>query len=198
MSKNTKIILGVLAGLLLVCLCGAGVVLATGLYATKKVVDFASENITSDPAEVEAVAGRIAAYELPQGFQPDYGMDIMGYSLVGFKGDETRSNSHILLMQFPASANLTVEEMEKQMRQATQSQPYAYGQQELKVVETRDVTIKGQPATATIAEGTGSGEDYRQFSVAFEGNGGPALLVYAARMSEWDDAAIEDFLASIR
>ncbi len=196
MSRNTKIILGVLAGLVLVCMCGAGVLAATGLFAAKKVVDVAGQNITSNPAEVEAIAGRIAAYELPQGFNPDYAMDIMGYSLVGFKGDD--NHSHIMLMQFPASANLSVEEMEKQMQQATQSREYTYGTQELKVVETRDVTIKGQPATATIAEGKGGEEDFRQLSVAFAGNGGPALLVYAARMSAWDDAAVDAFLASIQ
>jgi hypothetical protein len=196
MSRNTKIILGILAGLVVVCICAVGGLFAAGLFAAHKAVDLASKNITSNPGEIEAIARRIVAFELPQGYHPEYGMSIMGYSLVGFSSSD--GHSHIMMMQFPASSNLTPEEMEAQMHQATQGQSYTFGRQEMQVVEQRDITVRGEAATATIAEGTGNGETFRQLSVVFDGDDGPVLLVYSARVNEWDQAAIENLLASIQ
>lgn len=196
MNRNTKIILGIVGGLLLVCLCGGAVMAGMGLFAANKAVDFAAQNMTNDPQKIADLGGKIAAFDAPEGFTGDFGMDLMGMTLVGYTGSD--GNSHLFLIQFPASANLTAEEMERQLNQAMQSQQTGYSNQNLKVIENREVTVKGQKTTANIAEGSGNGGAFRQLSVAFQGNGGPALLVYNVPVDSWDDAAIDDLLASIQ
>ncbi len=196
MNRNTKIILGIVGGLVLVCICGAAVALGGGLFAANKAIDFAAQNMTNDPQKIADLGDQIASFDAPEGFKGEFGMDLMGMTMVGYTGADQQS--HIFMIQFPANTNLSVEEMERQLNQAMQSQQTGYGNQEMKVIENREVTVKGQKTTANIAEGSGNNGTFRQLSVAFNGNGGPALLVYNVPAATWDDTAVDDLLASIQ
>lgn len=192
MSRNTKIILGILAALVVLCLCIAGGFAAFTIFAANK----AGQAIDMDPAQVEAQAGAIAGFDLPAGFEPAVSMDLLGMKMAGYNSSDERS--HIFLMQFPASMQLSSDDMQKQIERAMNSSQQNYGDLEMKVVETRDVTIKGNQEQATISEGEGSNGSYRQLAVMFEGNGGQAFLIYMTPTENWDDAEVDAFLASFR
>jgi len=195
MSRNTKIILAVVGALVAICLCVGAAALAISAWTASKVVNMAEQNISSKPEEINASAAAIADFDLPQGFTPDYGMSLMGISLVGYSaGDQ-----HIMLMQFPAGMNVSAEEMQRQMQQAMQNQKYSYMNADLKVVEQKTVTIRGEENTLTVYEGKeGSGSAFRQVSVPFQGKSGTALLVIAGDAGTWDQAMVDNFIASIR
>jgi hypothetical protein len=69
------------------------------------------------------------------------------------------------------------------------------------VVGTRQVTLKGQAVTLTVSESTGdeaSGEALREVMGTFRGQGGASVMLMATGMaSQWDDAALDAFVASI-
>ena len=116
MSRTTKIILGIVAGLVVVCLCAVGAFFLFGGWATRQVAQMVDQGASSDPQEVNASAITIVDFTLPPGYQPEYSMQLLGITIVGYSGGATQD--HIMLMQFPASLNLDPEEMERQMKQA--------------------------------------------------------------------------------
>ena len=66
------------------------------------------------------------------------------------------------------------------------------------VIETRSVWVRGQETTLVISDCINSeGISYRQAAVAFQGNGGPALLVFSEPIETWDQAILDAFIASI-
>jgi hypothetical protein len=67
------------------------------------------------------------------------------------------------------------------------------------VLETRPITVRGQETTLILSEGiTEEGETYRQVMAAFQGKGGPALLVLSEPVTRWNQETVEVFIASIR
>jgi hypothetical protein len=63
----------------------------------------------------------------------------------------------------------------------------------------RPVTLRGQEVTLIVSEGVNSENvSYRQITAAFEGKSGPALLMFSETVEDWDQAAVDEFLASIR
>ena len=100
MTRNTKIVLGIVAGLLLLCLCGGGATFFL-LGAAGRMI---ARNVVTDPADVAAIADGIAEYQLPAGWREQYGMRFLGFSLVAYAPADSRG--HIMLMQFPTSVGL--------------------------------------------------------------------------------------------
>ena len=59
--------------------------------------------------------------------------------------------------------------------------------------------VRGEEETGTL--GTATGQDnttMRVLTVPFTGNGGPALLLIQTSEASWDQAAVDDFIASFR
>lgn len=194
MSRNTKIVLIVAGALVLLCLCASGAFLAFGAWTAGQAEKVIGQSFTSEPAEVNAIAGTIADFELPPGYEPDYGMQVLSFALVGYAPGDTRG--HIMLIQFPSGTNLDRAAMERQLRQATTGQNYTWLDETMQVVEQETATIRGQQVTLSVSEGeTGS---YRQVSSVFQGKGGPALLLIAAPTDAWDQAEVDAFIASMR
>ncbi|MFM8319704.1 MAG: hypothetical protein ACKOC5_02230 [Chloroflexota bacterium] len=199
MTRNTKIILGVLAGLVLVCLCGVGAAFGLGLFGMKKAVDFASQNVVTDAQDVDAVAAKIAGFDLPEGFSSEFGMSLMGFDMVGYQGSD--EHSHIMFIQFPPQVDMDAQQMEEQLKQALQNNgQYNSGDTQMEYVDSFDVTIKGQTVTAAVAEGKSGadGAPFRQATAVFESSSGKALVLYIAPASAWDQATVEAFFGSIR
>ena len=197
MSRTTKIILGIVAGLVVVCLCGVGVFFLFSGWITQRVGQMVDQGASSDPQEVNNVAITIVDFSLPAGYQPEFSMQLIGITMVGYSGVGTQDN--IMLMQFPASFNMDPEEMERQMKQALQNQQFSWSDAEMNVVEVKQVNIRGQDAIMTISEGSNSeNQGFRQASVVFDGKGGPALLLFTSSLESWDQSEVDAFIASIR
>jgi hypothetical protein len=143
--------------------------------------------------EIAASASEIASFDLPAGYSPEFTASLKAYTLVAYTPGDGRSHLYLVQSQDAADAD--------KMKQALQdilpgeSDP----QTRLTVLETRSVTVRGQETTLVLSEGTnGDGDLYRQAMVAFEGNGGPALLIFSAPETAWNLETTEALIASLR
>jgi len=192
MSRGLKIALVVLA-VILFCCCVAG------LGATLLGARLFGRAIITDPGRAEAIGHEIAEYELPPGYDEMFAMNVVGIKMVAIgPTTPTPESMVIMLMQFPASLEISREEMERQMEQALARQT-GLGSAEMRVVGQEQVTIKGEPVTLTIREGAAEdGRRLRQATGLFQGRGGPTMLMVMGEATAWDQPLLDRFIASIR
>ena len=192
-NKNRNIWIAVaVVGVL--CLVACGVAFLVFRQVGTKV----TEAIKTDPSDVSAVSDKIAQYDLPPGYEAQMSMSLFVYDLVVIGSSQTGSSSMmIMLMQFNNGAGLDQAQMEEQMRQAFEQQGGQPGMQ-MKVVETREETIRGEQVIVTISEGASQGITLRQWITVFKGNGGPTMLMIQGTTSDWDEELILNFIHSIR
>ncbi len=197
MSTGLRIALIVIAVVLVVCCLGAVVT----YFVVQRA---ASQVFSSDPARAAIIGHQIADYSLPPGYSEQGGMDLAGIKMVVIAQNRQGQGASadrmaFFLMQFPSSMNLSQQDMERQMSQAIDRQ-FSRGNEQMQVVGTQQVTIKGQPVTLTVSEGTGSssGVTHRQVTGFFTGKGGLVMLMAFGPKNAWDQSALDQFLASIR
>ena len=137
--------------------------------------------------------GAIADFDLPAGYSADFSTSMLGYTVAAYKGPN--DPSHLYLIQSEKESD--GDELAKMLAQLApgSSDPNT----RMTVIEKRPVTLRGQDATLIISEGVNSENvPYRQITAAFEGKGGPALLMYSETVDAWNQAAVDEFLSSIR
>jgi hypothetical protein len=194
MSRNGKIVLGIVCAMLALCLCGA---VATVLVAVPIGRTVARGVVTEGP-ELAATAGNIVDYTLPDGYREEFAFHLAGTSFVSIRPQG--EHSHIYLFQLPGYADVNQDELERQMHQTMRRQS-SYGMErvDVRTVGQTKVTIRGEEVAMSIGEGeNSSGEPYREMRGVFEGRGGTAMLIIAGRTSEWDQAGIDAFIGSMR
>ena len=142
---------------------------------------------------LDEAGAAIAEFDLPAGYTFEVSTSMMGYTVAAYKGQN--GPSHLYLIQSEQESD--GEELAKMLAQLV---PGAGDPDSgLTVVENRPATIRGQEVTLIVREGINSeGVAYRQVTAAFEGKGGPALLVFSERVDAWDQNAIDELLTSIR
>ncbi len=196
MSRNMKIVLAVVGGLLLL---GCLAALAMGALGAR----FFGQAM--DPAKAREIALEVTDYELPSGYREMMGFSIMGakMALIAPEGMVTATgggmpdNLLIMLMQAPAAA-ADAADMREQMLQNMGSR-FGMGGSDMKQVGTQAAVIRGQSVTLDVSEGaTGDGTEVRMLSGVFEGKGGPSLVAIVAPIAAWDQTAVDAFLASMR
>ena len=196
MDKTTKTILIVIGSLLLICVCAAGVIFATGLWSFGNIVEWADSNTSENPQEVARVGGEIADFEIPEGFGSPYGMHFGDVTMVGYASHS--KNTHILLTQFPEGTSVNTNEVLKLISQYSDDPNSRWANTHTEVIEEKPVTIRGQESTLTVSEGISSdGVTYRTAVANFQGRGGPSLVMIAGEADEWDIEMVETFVASI-
>lgn len=197
MNKTTKIILIVIGSLLIVCMCAGVAIFATGAWSIGKVARWADTNTTRDLSDVAKLASEIAVFTIPDGYGSPYGMHIAEITSVGFASPSR--NTHIILTQFPEGTSVNAEGMVKLMQQYAVDPNSRWNDANTTVVEEKPISIRGKESTLVISEGTSSdGTQYRSAMTTFQGNHGPALLMIAGPLDEWDNQMVEDFVASIQ
>jgi hypothetical protein len=198
MNKTTKTILIVIGSLLVLCTCGSAVLLGTGAWSLGKLVQFAENNTTENPQEVAQVASGIATFDIPEGFEKQYGMKLGGLSLVQYMTDNERTV--IFVMQFPAGTNINVDEMMRQIEQNSRRESRAWYGMTTALVEQKPVTIRGQETIMSISEGKNDqGVLYRVANAEFQGEGeGPAIVMIVGPADDWNIGIFEKFIASIQ
>lgn len=194
MSRNTKIVLGIVGGLLLLC-CGAAVLLVTvvpGMMAR-----FAEGAIVEDPQEAATVGQSIIEYELPSGFSEEGAMSMFGTKMV-FITDGDQSTV-VMLMQFPAAVAMEEEQMRAQMEEAF-SRQFNQRNYNLSLVESEEITINDKATTLLTYQGTDeSGNEIRQVNAVFEAqDGATAMLMIMGPAATWDEDRIEQFVESLQ
>lgn len=148
---------------------------------------------TNDSQHVTELASKIADFDPPQGYTAEFSAEMAGYTLASYKG--TTDPSHLYLIQSENKAD-----GEKLTGMLTQMAPGSNDPNtRLTVIENRPVVIRGRESTVVISDGTNhEGKYYRQATVAFQGKGGPAMLVFSETVELWDQDAVDTFLQSIK
>lgn len=167
--------------------CLLALVLLTGLSACGT-----TYLVKTDSDQVASAAAEIADFDLPAGYSADFTAQLMGYTVAAFNPGD--GHSHLYLIQSADEADgEKLAEMLEQLAPGS-SDPRT----RMTVVETRPVIVRGEEGTLVISDGVNSeGDSFRQATVAFQGQGGPALLVLSEPVERWDQETVDAFLASI-
>jgi hypothetical protein len=152
---------------------------------------------STETEDINAASEAIAAYSLPEAYSDEFTASLFGYQIVSMTGPD--ASCHIFLVQAPDDADIDAEDLKK--RADDLKSPYASGRKsphELRVVETRPISLRGESATLVVSEGiNGDDEPYREVNALFEGRGGPALVNISAPVDLWDWEVVNEFLESI-
>jgi hypothetical protein len=140
MNNTAKIILGLVAGAVVLCLC-IGV---SGLVLFRSTGWAVREAFNTDANDVKNVSASIAEYTLPEGFEGGTTMQVAGFDMVSYTGND--GYSHIYFFQLPAGVQLDPAEMERKLRE-TAGEPGGNTAQGIEVVDQIPATIRGQETT---------------------------------------------------
>jgi hypothetical protein len=150
-------------------------------------------SLSTTSENVENAAATIADFDLPAGYSPELTTTVMGYEVAAYsRGD---GPSHIYLIQSEDTAD------REKLSQALDQIVIGSGDPNtrLTVIETRSVVVRGQETMLVISEVVNSeGLAYRQAAVGFQGNGGPALLVFSESLENWNETTLENLISSIQ
>ncbi len=200
MTRNTKIVLGVVAGLLVLCLCmGAAAAVTALISMNNRVIATAPEaavrvdQVLSDPIFQEQAP---LQYDMPSGWRQDFTFHIFGFQMIGLGGGD--GHSHIYLLQLPPNRNADTAIKEAFDGVNTSHTTYRNGMI-LREVGQTTATIRGQQVTMKISEGTNRDhEAYRQWAGAASDANGQTVVVVEQPVQTWDQAMVDGFLASIK
>lgn len=187
MSTTVKIILGLIAGTVLLC----GIVAISGLLLFQST----SQALAGNPIEIQQVAGEIVnEVDVPDGFDRGYVVDALGYSLVVYNGED--GHSHIYLIRLPSDVNVNLADINNYQQAAGGKNPRP---KKMEIVGQEPVVVAGQETVLLIGEGVNSDDQpYRMAGCVLQGSEGQTLIVYEAPISGWDQAEVDAFFASIR
>ena len=172
-------------------LTGAALVFLLGCIATLAVIPGVWKSLT-DSAHVNTLAQQMADFQLPDGYQPDYAIEALGYAVAAYKGSD--QHSHLVLMQGPADMEIN----ENMLVGYVANDQRATNWTQMTVLKSEQRVVRGAAATITLSERINSeGQRYRQLNMVFAGKQGPVLLVVNQLTSRWNNAAIDAFIASI-
>lgn len=194
MSKNTKTILIALVVAGVFCLVAVvAAVGGMGLLAERF-----KNNIVAEPEKVQKMAQEFINYQLPDGYTERMGMDLIVYKMIMLgASDDSDAKPMILLAHFQDSSGMTPEQMSTQMQKSFEQQNGQKGAT-LKLVETRTVTVNGQETTLSVNEGTDSGGNtLRQWITTCPGKTGLVMILIQGETTDWDEDALNSFLASL-
>ena len=196
MSRTTKIVVGIVGGLLALCCIG---IVAAVLILPTAVERFAENNFTDDPERAAEVGQAIVDYDVPAAMKEEGAMGFAGMKMVFFTAGE-RDNAVVMLMQFPAALQMDEEEMQRQMEDALSQQGNRRQVNNLEVVSVDEIVINDQKTALTTLEGTDdSGNAIRQITTVFVSkSGGPAMLMAIGAIDSWESTDIDDFIESLR
>jgi hypothetical protein len=183
----------ILLAIALFCCC------VTGLGATWLGTRLAGRALITNPTRVQAVGSQIADYDVPPGYAELFAMNMMGVKLVAIGPSSVPADfMMVMLMQFPPGMDVSQGEMERQIEQALARQT-GLGNADMTSMGQEETTIRGKPVILTVREGvTDRSETLRQVTGLFEGKGGPAILMISGDVTAWDQAMVDEFIASIR
>jgi hypothetical protein len=140
---------------------------------------------------INIAASLIADFDLPLGYTAEFRTSILGYTVEAYKGPN--APSHLYLIQSEKESD--GKGLARMLAQLVPGSADA----DMMVIENRTATVRGQETTLIISEGVNSENvSYRQVTVPFEGKGGPALLLFSESVEDWDQEAVDMFIASIQ
>ncbi|HUQ69915.1 MAG TPA: hypothetical protein VM165_10350 [Planctomycetaceae bacterium] len=186
------LIFGAIGGVCVLGCCGA---MAWFGYQFKPTI------VQTSP-EVRAMAAEIANFDIPEDFQGKMGMKMdnsfMSMRMCQFEHQTGRGQMQLMEMKVKVG---DPKEQEQQLKQQMQQQ----GAAEMKTLnivksETREITIHGQPAQFTFAEGqdASTSTTYHDVQGQFTGKNGIAKLHLQVEDEVWDEEAVMQMLEAAK
>ena len=170
-------------------------IFATGLWTFSKVANPVEQSVS--PETAVRVGAEIADYEVPEGFGSPVSVHMGDMTMIRYAPQNEMS--YILLAQFHEGTSVNVEKMLELMEEGTSDPNNVWYSTDTKIIEQKPVTICGQETMLNISDGTSLQElSYRYATARFEGRGGPALVMVASPVGEWDMGTVDDFISSIQ
>lgn len=192
MNESKKLLIG-FAVIGVLCCCIA----AVSFFAFRQFSNRTKSMINGDPTSVAQIQGKIADYEVPQGYKAQ-AMNLFIYDMISLTPDTTsRSKPMIILMQYNGTISGNSAQVEEQLRQAAEQQGNQSGAA-MHYVDSIEREIRGQTVTITVTEGDYENFTMRQWMTVFKGNRGPTILMIQGSVEDWDDSLVEDFIKSIK
>jgi hypothetical protein len=192
MSRNAKIILGIVGGLMACCCI---LVLAFTVLLPRFGAQLMGDMIATDE-NVGEVARSMVDYNLPAGLQEEMAMSFFGIKTAVFSG--SNQQSMVMLMQFPAALAGNEAEMQRQMEESF-SQQFGSDDHRFEVIGSENVTVNGQPAIFTTSESISDDATMRQVIGIFRSkDGNPAMVMAMAPVDQWQRDGIDRFLESMQ
>lgn len=197
MSRNAKIVLGIVGGLFAFCCC---ITVGAALLIPVAVQRVAESGVAEGIADGVDASETIVDYELPDGYSEQGNFSVFGLVKMVIIAPDNNQEMFIMLMQLPAGLPLDEETMRQQMEQTLIQQGWQQGSIDFEVVSTEQGEVNGESAVFTTLEGTDTnGAAVRQLTGIFTANdGGSAMVMIAGSVDGWDETAVNQFLASIR
>ena len=200
MSKNTKIVLGIVGGVTALCVC----ICVGGWIALKISGKVLQETMVQDtPEEAAATAKEIIDYKLPTGYQEQMAMNMGFIQMITIADTQSTDteNARPLIMIASMSSDIEADEEELRlqiqlsMQRSSNRQGY-----EMKLVEEQEVTISEQQVNLMIYEGVDEkGNPIKQIvSGLFDGKNSKVMLFIMGQESNWNQEEIDTFIASIK
>ncbi|MBI9051073.1 MAG: hypothetical protein JEZ00_16750 [Anaerolineaceae bacterium] len=194
MSKNKKILLFILVGLILLCICGC---IGTFVAVTYGGEYFMENAVVDDPQAAQALGDAMFDYTVPPGYKEDAAVD-MGIMKMVMIMPGGNTSQMIMLMELPAFLTANSDTYRDQMLQQMQNQLGTQGSMEL--VDQETMTIRGQEVELLYMEGNNSEYGYtmRTMTSSFiKGNSGQVMVMIMGPSASWDQNMVDGFLQSI-
>ncbi|MDZ4684738.1 MAG: hypothetical protein SH850_06570 [Planctomycetaceae bacterium] len=186
------LIFGAIGGVCVLACCG---VFGYGVYLFKPTM------VQSSP-EVKALAAEIADFDIPEDFQGKMGMKVDNFmvSMRICDFEHQTGRGHMQLVEFKVKFG-NPKDHEAQLKRQMQEQ----GAAEMKTLnivksETREITVLGQPAQFTFAEGqdASTSTSYHDVQGQFTGKNGVAKLHLQVEDEVWDEEAVVQMLEAAK
>lgn len=191
MTRNTKIVVGILAGLLVLCVCTAIVAVVVGGWLFN--------SVATSPERAEAIVTQVGAPELAMPglgeYQPEWSVDVLGVQAVSYAA----GSQHVIVARIPDAWHVNMDAIQSRMRKAVQDRDgYTWWNNQLQLVGKETVQIGGQAVDLLIAEGNGSGGPYRQVSGLFTGAQGRIFFSISGKISTWDQGVVDEVVRALQ
>ena len=197
MDKTTKTVLIVIGSIIMLCTCTVITVFISGLWTYRTIAKVTTQTISDNPQEVVRVGAEIANYEIPREFGYPVSVHIGDMTMIRYTSQDEMS--YILIAQFPEGTSINAEEMLKLMEEGTGDPNNVWYSTDTTILEQKPVTICGQKTILNISDGTSlKGLSYRYATATFYGRGGPALVMVASPVDEWDVQMVDRFISTIQ
>jgi len=194
-DKNTKIALGVVIGLVLLCCC-----LCVGGYAILQFGGAAlfERMLVEDPGEASSLAQEMVDYDLPPGYTESNALNMGFFKLAMITKASDGTRPILMLLEMPSSMAVDEEQMLLQLQQAMAA---SMGRQgfTMTLVDRGQTTIRGQEVDLLLYEGTDEdGTAMKQLVTGFfDGKQGQVMVVAIGPEDGWSQTEVDAFLRSI-
>ena len=196
MNKTVKIILFIVAGLIILCICGC----VAGAFLMKNGGEaFMQYAVVDDPAQAAAAAEDMLDYQLPSGYQENIAINLLIMkAAIAVDADNMVSHPMIMIAEMPSYAQVDADTFRNQMLSGFNSaQSGRFSNMALS--QQYSMTINNTEVPIFIYQGMDEeGISVKQLvSGMFPGKNGQIMLMIIGPTATWNQSTIDGFLNSI-